>query len=90
MKQWCRRKIAVYGQDGKIAEHITRMVYEFKRHQNTYFGVNYCNKREEVKGSDEHPNGMYICPNRLSGADEKAIHIQHVYDEREIVSINKG
>lgn len=88
-------KIRVYDVNGDVTETIERFVYRFNRARRKvygdYLGVQYKNSRPQVYGDYEHPNGLYIFQGDFSAKPteeiRKRIHSQHVYDERDIVSV---
>lgn len=97
-KAFGKYKITVYNVKGELVEVIYRTVYRFNRARKAiygqYFGLHYGGVRPQVYGDCGHPNGLYIfagdycLQSNMSDLVRKEIHQNHVYDERDIVSID--
>jgi hypothetical protein len=95
MKTATKHKITVYDFEGKVTETLEKHVQRFNLGTNskygTYLGIQYKQSRPKVYGDTEHPNGLYIFQGDYSARDteeiRKAIHRNHVFNERDIVSV---
>lgn len=95
MDKFSKYPISVYDSEGRLIEKITRTVYRFNRGRTkfngTYLGVNYKNSRPQVYGDSEHENGLYIYQGDYTSKNSEEIrakiHVNHVFDMRDIVSL---
>lgn len=94
-----KHRIAVYDFDGTFLKHIDKHVHEFntgrKKIYGTYYGINYMSGRLKIRGDSSHPNGLYVYLGDFRAhSDEldnirKQIHTNHVFDIKDVYSIDK-